>query len=266
MRHGNRLAIPRRDQRIFRQFHLARRAHQHDRALQFAVILIEIGRGAIRNADDVSAHRSVRARRPSSRSNRKILLRRRNDSSRRRLARPTVRDLPRFQMRVRKSRRFELFFRPMTRAIELRRTREPRPDAIREIRQIGFQRRFVFLHLLDDFLVHLLDGIGLRLGSSRSASSRRFRRGIVRKRPPRQQRRQLRRVVRPRRQHLRALIQIVFPHFVERVGLAVMRQPILRRILNAEKSRHAGIVERKMIRAVRTRHARLEQFQFRQRR
>ena len=77
---------------------------------------------------------------------------------------------------------------------------------------------------------------------------------------------QLRGVVRPRREHLRALIQVVFPDFVEGVGLAVVRFGIFGAVLNGPKSGHAHIIEGSMIGSEGAPHAGFEQVQFAQRR
>ena len=65
-------------------------------------------------------------------------------------------------MRIGKSRRLELLFGPVACAIELRRTCEPWPDTIGEIRQVSFQHRLVFFDLFDDFRIHLGDRVGFR--------------------------------------------------------------------------------------------------------
>ncbi len=126
--------------------------------------------------------------------------------------------------------------------------------------QVGFQFTLVSCHLLENFPVHVRDGIDFR----------RFRFGRICGRPvgqraPRQHGGQLRGVVRPRRQHLRTLVQIAFPHFVEGVRLAVVRFRIFRTVLNAKESWNAHLVERGVIGSKGARHARLHQLQISQR-
>ncbi len=183
----------------------------------------------------------------------------RNDSARRAgtgSARPPCGDLPWFLMDVCEAERFELLGGPFAGLLELGRARHARADVIGQVSEVRFELRLIFFHLLDYFLVHIRNGIG----NGRSGFAR-FGIGLIGQGTARQHFRELRGVVRPGRENLRALIQIVFPHFVEGIGLAVMCLRVLGAVLNAPETGDADVVEGGMIGAESANHRRLEQFQ-----
>jgi hypothetical protein len=70
----------------------------------------------------------------------------------------------------------------------------------------------------------------------------------------------LRGVVRPGGENLSALIQIVLPHFVEGVGLAVMSLGVFRHVLDAEEAGDANVVKGRMVGAKTAGHAGFKEF------
>src|SRR5579885_3410240 len=82
--------------------------------------------------------------------------------------------------------------------------------------------------------------------------------GAGRKRPAGHHRGELGGVVSPGGQDLRSLIQIVFPDFVKRVGLAVMSLVVLGERLNAIEAGHTSLIEGGVIGTERAAHARFE--------
>src|SRR5579859_3287773 len=112
------------------------------------------------------------------------------------------------------------------------------------MRKVRLELRLIGFHLFENLFVVLRNWIGDRRGDFAG-----FGVGLVWKRTARQHLRKLSRVVRPCGEDLRALIKIVLPNFVERVGLAVMRFGVFGAVLNTEKARDPSVVEGRMIRA-----------------
>src|SRR5215471_8406626 len=108
--------------------------------------------------------------------------------------------------------------------------------------EVGLELRLVFFYLRENFLVSVRDGI-----RDRGGCFTRFGIGLIRQRTARKHVRKLRGIVSPRGKNLRPLIQIVPPHFVKSVRLAVMRFVVFGAVLNAEETRNADIVERSVI-------------------
>jgi len=252
--------MPRRQKRVVWHDESRRGTHDDDSAAQLAPVLLEVFGFFRSDADDRAAHGAFRAGGPAGSFERQHMHGGRNDAAAGRATRPTIGNGPGLEVHVRKTGLLETLHRPPTGPIQLRRTSQPRPNAVGQKFQAGFQFILAGLHLFENFCIHLGDRI--LLGRFRFCG---LRRGKVGQRTAREHGRQLRGVVGPGCKHLRTLIQIVLPDFIEGVGLAVMSFWILSAVIHTAESGDAHVIERSVVGPERARHLWLEQIQLAQR-
>ena len=127
-------------------------ARDHDRAFQFALVLIEVLRLFGFHIHHPPAHRPLRICRPTVRCNRQRMLRRCNNPRRRRPARPYVRNRPGFQVRIPEPIVGKFLFRPFIRLLQILRARQSLPDHVRKIFQVRHDL-VVVMHLRQNLFV-----------------------------------------------------------------------------------------------------------------
>ncbi len=257
MGQGKRSLAPGCQQGIERRNFLSRRAGDDNRALQLALVLLEVLDGLCGDANDGSMDGAVGWSGPARGFQSQPVDGRRGDLAACGTASPTVGDGPGFEVGIREAGLFELLHSPVAGFVQLLRAGEARANSVRQIGEICFELALVRLHLSDDFRVHFGDRIGLRGGRIGGFALGRLG-GARRKRPAGHHRGELGGVVSPGGQDLRSLIQIVFPDFVKRVGLAVMSLVVLGERLNAIEAGHTSLIEGGVIGTERAAHARFE--------